>query len=475
MVVQNSTVPSHPAVTMHFGPFVLLVIIAAIGTVGNLFIIGAVCVYKRLRTLGHVFVVNLAVADLIITAYIMPIGLATSQFGQNPFSADMCNFNAFLIMCILGVSTQSLMFIAVERYIHICKTKYYPSVFTCKLAALYVVVIWVYSTMWTMQGYTGWTNYTYAKHVYVCLLDGSANRIYNICLVVFGMLLPLAVLAFSYISIFRTVKQSHVSVFKRTMSNSVSTENLTRNERKIKGEHRLIMTLFIIVVIFIICWFPTAIVLGLTGRLDIPTVVFQIAIWLSFSNSSMNSIIYGIMNKNIRKGYKQLLSHLFCCQKTGQCGHMGECHCLSTEESYTSTSHSKQASPTTDASQTQFPTKDNQKKQDMHDTNNQISYPVQQYKRLIQQESRYKSTTVIPPKHPISQTSITSRGTVSTISSMIPKQRDDGEGGFQSYNRSPQPIPEEVPAHHNHHNSYSNWQSRGYSAIQHVPLKETFL
>ncbi len=66
---------------------------------------------------GHVFVVNLAIADLIITSYIMPVGLATSQFHENPFGSTMCNLNAFLIMTSCGVSTQTLMAISLERWV----------------------------------------------------------------------------------------------------------------------------------------------------------------------------------------------------------------------------------------------------------------------------------------------------------------------------------------------------------------------
>ncbi len=473
----NSTMTPLPAINMnmHLGLFVPMVIISAIGTVGNLFIIGAVCVYKNLRTIGHVFIVNLAVADLIITAYIMPTGLATSQADKNPFSTDMCNFNAFLILCTVGVSTQSLMLIAVERYIHICKTKYYRKIFSPKLAALYVVLIWTYSVIWTAQGYTGWASYSYGKNIYVCLLDEKDTLSYNICLVLFGMLLPIAVMIFSYTKIFRTVKQSHVSVFKRTMSNSVSTENLTRNEKKLKGEHRFIMTLFIIVVVFIVCWFPTAVTLSLGKDLHIPDIVHTLTIWLSFTNSSMNSIIYGVMNKNFRKGYTQLLSHLFCCQKLRQCGLNEKCNCLSKDESQTSTSQSKHTPLTTDMSLSQSPAKDNQKRQEMHERNNQTANHVEHGQRHIQQESRHKTTTPNPPIESIPRTSITSRGTVSTISSIISEQSDLEEGGFQSYSRSPQTIPEEVPTHHDIQNSYSNSQNQGYSAIQHVRLKETIL
>lgn len=293
--------------TMLIAPFTLLVVIAIFGTIGNIFIIGAVWLNKKLRTIGHGFVANLALADLITTAYIMPVGLYTSQSDGNPFSDIWCDFNAFLMMCTFGVSTQTLMLIVFERYVHICKTKWYKNIFSVKLAVIYVFVTWIYSTAWTVHGWTRWTDYKYHNATYSCILSGEANFTYNVCLVVFCMLIPLIVLLFSYIKIFQTVHSSDAGLFKH------NEQPLSKSQKRMKGEYRFVRILIIIVLIFIVCWIPTAVVLGLTERIHIPRLVYPIVIWLSFSNSSMNAFIYGIMNNNFKEGYRQLLSHLVCC------------------------------------------------------------------------------------------------------------------------------------------------------------------
>lgn len=190
---------------MHPAPFGILILVAAVGTIGNLLIIGAVCIYKRLRVRSHVFIVNLAVADLLVTSYIMPVGLATSQFLQNPFGKTLCDLNAFLIMTSCGVSTQTLMAIALERYFHICRTPLYRKLFTRKLLILYIFIIWIYTMIWTSQGFTTWTEYKYSETMYICIFDGSKSMSYNVCLAVVGMIIPIFVVTISYILIFRTV------------------------------------------------------------------------------------------------------------------------------------------------------------------------------------------------------------------------------------------------------------------------------
>ena len=191
---------------MHLLPFGILIVVATIGTIGNLLIIGAVCIYKRLRVRSHVFIVNLAVADLLITSYIMPVGLATSQFLQNPFGETMCGLNAFLIMTSCGVSTQTLTAIAIERYFHICRTSMYRKFFTRKLLALYIVFIWLYTMIWTSQGFTPWTQYMYSDTMYICIFDGEESISYNVCLAIIGMIIPIIVVTVCYILIFRTVR-----------------------------------------------------------------------------------------------------------------------------------------------------------------------------------------------------------------------------------------------------------------------------
>ena len=124
---------------------IFMAVIACYGAAGNLFIIGAVLLRPNLRTRGNAFVINLAVADLIVTGYIMPLGIATSQYKLKPFSDALCDFNAFLVVTTCGISTQSLMLIAIERYFHVCRMRQYDRVFTPTLVAVYIVFAWLYT------------------------------------------------------------------------------------------------------------------------------------------------------------------------------------------------------------------------------------------------------------------------------------------------------------------------------------------
>ena len=291
-----------------FWSAILLAVIAVIGTTGNIFIIAAVFISSRLRTRGNAFVINLAVADFIVCAYIMPMGIATSQKQIAKVQGDLCEINAFITLTTCGVSTQTLMLIAIERYFHICQTKLYNKVFSNLTTTVYIVLIWLYTMAWTCQGWTGWTKYIDGGSAHVCLSSNSESLSFTVCLAFFGMVLPMIVLAILYWRIFKTVSRSNKSVETR-----LSPQGKKKKSKREDRELQLLMMLVTIVVIFIICWLPVCIVLVVSTKVRVPTGLFIFVIWLAMCNSSFNSFVYGFMNKNFQQGYKRILYNMFCC------------------------------------------------------------------------------------------------------------------------------------------------------------------
>ena len=75
------------------------------------------------------------------------------------------------------------------------------------------------------------------------------------------------------------------------------------------SEMRLAKTLFIIFVVFLICWSPYAVVVLIDRYDEWDKIVYVIIIQMAHTNSSLNSIIYAASNKDFREGYRRLL----CC------------------------------------------------------------------------------------------------------------------------------------------------------------------
>ncbi|CAM1302469.1 HTR7 (predicted) [Pycnogonum litorale] len=100
------------------------------------------------------------------------------------------------------------------------------------------------------------------------------------------------------------------AAFKRKASSS-SANNLKKDKRHISlfKERKASITLGIIMSVFTICWLPffvLALLLPISS-LRVPDVVQSVFLWLGYTNSMLNPIIYATFHKDFRKPFKEIL------------------------------------------------------------------------------------------------------------------------------------------------------------------------
>ena len=296
---------------MHLAAIVILTGVSLFGIVGNTFIIGAVILQRQLRTLGNVFIVNLAVADLVVVSFIMPLGLTVSQAGPSVFFTHpvFCKVQACVYLTMLGVSTTSLTLISLDRYLHVCRFSFYRKYATKNRMALVVVFCWVYTLVFSIQGFTGWTMFRYGHTIYLCTFSVSTSPSYSLYAALVGVVLPFVVMVFSYSRIFVTIKQSSnkLNTHVGEQGNLPRRENVTQNEKTSK----LLKMLLITVVVYALFWLPVMLFLPLASvAVEIPGWTYTLCDWAAISNASVNSVIYGVTNEQFRKGYRKLVMKL---------------------------------------------------------------------------------------------------------------------------------------------------------------------
>ena len=118
-------------------------LLIVIGAAGNLLVVYAVVRQPAMRTVRNVFIINLAVSDLLLCVVTMPLTMMevlsnTWQLGNSPF---LCKMVGSLQAISIFVSTMSIAAIALDRYQLIV----YPTQSSCQEAgALAILVaIWV--------------------------------------------------------------------------------------------------------------------------------------------------------------------------------------------------------------------------------------------------------------------------------------------------------------------------------------------
>ncbi len=173
--------------------------------------------------------------------------------------------------------------------------------------------MWVCGFLIILPTFYGWGRLEYDAKLLHCSFSRKADYSYNIFLMITGILVPNFVTIFSYINIFRYVRQSK----RKVMSNDSSNAKAAAKQRK--ESLKLAMTLCTIYVMFVICWGPLMFFVIADIKDTFPMELYAVACIMGFFNSCINIVIYGITNTSFRHGYIKLL-HLdrwkWCRQKT---------------------------------------------------------------------------------------------------------------------------------------------------------------
>ncbi|XP_075243853.1 melatonin receptor type 1C-like [Convolutriloba macropyga] len=114
-----------------------------LGVPGNILVIASIAFVKNLRQVPHLFVVNLAIADL--GGLVRNCFILTGVFYGDtvlPKNQALCELSG--MVCILACfgSLWTMMFIAINRYMFICKNAIYKRIFSLKGTLACIVLIW---------------------------------------------------------------------------------------------------------------------------------------------------------------------------------------------------------------------------------------------------------------------------------------------------------------------------------------------
>ncbi|XP_008048972.1 melatonin receptor type 1A [Carlito syrichta] len=252
---------------------------------------------------GNVFVVSLAVADLVVAVYPFPLVLTSifnNGWGLGPLH---CQLSAFLMgLSVIG-SVFSITGIAVNRYCYVCHSLKYDRLYSGRNSLCCVLLIWALTLVAVVPSLHAGT-LRYDPRIYSCTFAQSVSAAYTAAVVVFHFVVPMAIVAFCYLRIWVLVLQ----VRRRAKPHS-------RPKRK-PQDFRNFVTMFVVFVLFAICWAPLNFI-GLAVAWDpvnvaprIPEWLFVASYYMAYFNSCLNAIIYGLLNQNFRNEYRRILVSL---------------------------------------------------------------------------------------------------------------------------------------------------------------------
>ncbi|KAM4659157.1 5-hydroxytryptamine receptor 2B [Amazona ochrocephala] len=330
---------------------ILLVIIPTIG--GNILVILAVSLEKKLQYATNYFLMSLAAADLLVGLFVMPIALLMILFDNAwPLPTVLCPIWLFLDVLFSTASIMHLCAISLDRYIAIKKPIQASQYNSWATTIIKIIVVWLISIGIAIpvpirgieDGNGNSTNITCAlmpDRFHDFILYGSVASFF----------IPLAIMIVTYFLTIQVLRKkaylinkpphrftwSTVStVFHTTSASSPEKVAMLNSSRKdktlsndmpicrastigrksmqtITNEQRASKVLGIVFFLFLLMWCPFFItnissVLCNSCNQEVFQKLMEIFVWIGYVSSGVNPLVYTLFNKTFREAFSRYIT-----------------------------------------------------------------------------------------------------------------------------------------------------------------------
>lgn len=289
-----------------------MVILNVLSLLGNIMVCLSVYRNTRLRTTTNLYIIALAVSDLMAAIFVMPLATGALIASKWPFGEKICQLHSSFSMFVVYVSPVTMALTAVNRYFRICKSEeQYNKFFSNAKSRMILASTWAFVICYVLiPGLAGLQGFHFVPGYAACLSKHlSKLGIILHYLVVVGLffLCPLAVTIFSYIKVAKLIRHHNMttaqSLHTRAQSTAISITEI-----------RISRSLFVVVFGFMLCWVPAWVVTILTRfRVggDMPRNVQLLCSFCVNLSNTINPFIYAGMNPLFRREFRKLLSCRF--------------------------------------------------------------------------------------------------------------------------------------------------------------------
>ena len=97
-----------------------MIIFNVLTLTGNIMVCIAVYKNTRLRTTTNLYIIALAVSDLMSGVFVMPFAMGVLIKGEWVYGPVICNFQAYIALFVVYISPVTMGLTAFNRYMRIC-------------------------------------------------------------------------------------------------------------------------------------------------------------------------------------------------------------------------------------------------------------------------------------------------------------------------------------------------------------------
>lgn len=183
-----------------FGIFVIVTTV-----LGNLLVIAAIFCDRRLRRVGNIFIVNLAISDILVGVLVTPLALVYQLSDYWPFGSQLCNFWVSVDVICCTASIVNLCVISYDRYNAIIRPLKYARQRTVRRAFALVIFVWLYAVVIAVPPFFGWRKQSEMNNHLICGISQELG--YTFYSTIAAFYLPLLIMIFFYAKIFRVTSK----------------------------------------------------------------------------------------------------------------------------------------------------------------------------------------------------------------------------------------------------------------------------
>ena len=271
---------------------------------GNSVIIHIIRTRHFLKTATNRLILNQACADLIITLTVMFSMLGDDLFHRRWFGGDwglpLCRLVVWIHFPAEYCSIWSLVAIAVDRYFAVARPLQLSPV--SHHIKLVISVIWVWSLS-SAAGMISMAKITFVEGTgHFCVINYShvelsAANVTSMCVSLFNFAVPLVAMTVLY-----SIVCSRL--FSREVPGDGDGQH-ARHEEAMKTAKKVTRMMIIVVILFVLCWFPFFVFVGLDSlhKVAMPYAALKFVVWLANAYSAINPYIYLSFNAKFRKEF----------------------------------------------------------------------------------------------------------------------------------------------------------------------------
>ncbi|XP_072515661.1 trace amine-associated receptor 6-like [Salminus brasiliensis] len=283
--------------------FIVLSCVSVCTVFLNLLVIISISHFKQLHTPTNLLILSLAVADLFVGMFVMPVRIMQLIDSCWYLGKIACSVSEIIIGQSMLGSLFSLVLIAVDRYIAVSDPLLYSTRITVSKTSLFIILSWSLCLLYVIIYLYFNDHLLQSQIIFRCYGECvvSVKHSWVIIDLIICFLAPCSVILILYSIIFIAARRQAKAV-------RAVTDASKRHGSANSSETKAAKTLGIVIFVYLVCWIPFYVSSLSVESMTTSSIVWTVFGWLMYINSSVNPLIYAFFYSWFRTSVKFIVT-----------------------------------------------------------------------------------------------------------------------------------------------------------------------